>query len=69
VRFTFDAEHVRLEVSDDGRGFDDTASSAGLGLDGMRARAASIGGQLVVQSTMGLGTTVLVTVPHSQATT
>ncbi len=69
VRFTFDAEHIRLEVSDDGRGFDDTASPAGLGLDGMRARAASMGGQLVVQSTTGLGTTVLVTVPHSQATT
>jgi signal transduction histidine kinase len=69
VRFTFDSEQVQLEVSDDGRGFDDSANHAGLGLVGMKSRATSMGGQLVVRSRNGLGTTILVTVPQRQAPT
>lgn len=69
VRFTFDSDLVQLEVSDDGRGFDNSANHGGLGLAGMKSRATSIGGQLVVRSRNGLGTTILVTVPHRQAPT
>lgn len=58
------ADHsVRLEVSDDGRGFDQHAASTGLGLPGMKERVESMGGQLSIQSKPGGGTTIGVTLP------
>ncbi len=50
---------VRLEVRDDGRGFDMRARpSDALGLTSMEERAAALGGSLRVESTPGAGTTV-----------
>jgi len=50
---------VRLEVSDDGLGFDPGSTQpAGLGLRIMRERAESIGAQLTVASSPGQGTQV-----------
>lgn len=51
---------LRLEVSDDGTGFDE-ADTRGLGLVSMRDRAESVGGVLTVTSS-GSGTTVLLEV-------
>jgi len=59
---------VRLEVSDDGRGFDQHAASDGLGLAGMKARVASVGGQLSIQSVPREGTMISVTLPNSPLT-
>jgi len=56
---------VRLEVSDDGRGFDRHAASDGLGLEGMKTRVESMGGQLSIESAPGSGTTIGVTLPIS----
>src|SRR5260221_9211652 len=50
---------VRLEVADDGAGFDPGLPAAGFGLRGMRARVSEIGGELTVRSVPGNGTTVL----------
>jgi two-component sensor histidine kinase len=58
-----DAEHVRVRVSDDGLGFDDSEDRSGFGLVGMRERAALLDGDLVVRSKPGLGTTVELVVP------
>jgi PAS domain S-box-containing protein len=57
---------VRLEVLDDGTGFDPTTAEArgGLGLPGMRERVQRIGGQLQIASAPGQGTTVRVEVPR-----
>jgi signal transduction histidine kinase len=49
---------VRLEVSDNGTGFDPEEPTAGYGLRGMRARVSEIGGELTVRSVPGEGTTV-----------
>jgi signal transduction histidine kinase len=52
-----------LEVTDDGRGFDTSPASAangGVGLRLMRERVAEVGGELVVDSRPGTGTTVRV---------
>ena len=47
-----------LEVSDDGRGFDQTTVPAGVGTKGMRQRALALGGELRVWSKPGEGTRV-----------
>jgi PAS domain S-box-containing protein len=55
---------VSLRIVDDGQGFDPTNIPEGhLGLAGMRARAAKIGGRLTIRSRPGSGTTVELQVP------
>ena len=49
---------VRLEISDDGRGFDPELLPSGIGTVGMRERALGLGGNLSVESEPGSGTTV-----------
>jgi signal transduction histidine kinase len=69
VKVEADSGRVTLEVSDNGRGFDDTAACPGhYGLESMRSRAADIGGDLTVGSTPGLGTVVRVEVPVESVT-
>ena len=51
----------RLEVADDGIGFDSARPTDGFGLRGMRSRALSIGAVLDVWSAPGTGTTVTAT--------
>lgn len=61
---------VLLQIQDDGVGFVPPSSAAhwsgGLGLFGMRERAASVGGRLSVNSAPGAGTLVRAELPVSQ---
>ncbi|MBO1752373.1 sensor histidine kinase [Actinotalea sp. BY-33] len=57
------ARTVHLEVVDDGRGFDPVAAGTGLGLRGMRERVTAGGGDLSVESSVGDGTRVRVSLP------
>ncbi|GAA2885436.1 sensor histidine kinase [Streptosporangium fragile] len=57
---------VRLEVRDDGRGFD-PAGGQGYGLRGMRARVEQVGGVLRVTGAPGAGTCLEITVPAEPA--
>jgi signal transduction histidine kinase len=62
---------LQLTIEDDGHGFDPNAApepgkrkkGAGLGHAGMRERLALIGGELEIESTVGLGTTIYARVP------
>src|SRR5205085_12669229 len=67
VRLVFDATSVRLNVKDDGRGFDAEAQGNGagghFGLVGMRERAREMGGEVRVGSSPGEGCEVEVNVP------
>lgn len=54
---------VSLTVTDDGRGFYLDDRRTGYGLSSMQERAESLGGNLVVESTLGNGTTVSCSVP------
>ena len=69
VRLALDNGAVRLEVEDDGRGFDAQAyfrrppTSAGLGLLGMRERLGYYGGTFRITSRPGEGTVVMARVP------
>lgn len=51
-------ETARLEIRDDGQGFDVVSCPSGMGIDIMRERAESIGAHLDIESTPGVGTTV-----------
>jgi PAS domain S-box-containing protein len=59
----FAPTEIRLELRDNGRGFDPTSKSDGLGLIGIRERMEALGGQFIVQSRNGSGTTVLILLP------
>ncbi|HEX8190057.1 MAG TPA: two-component regulator propeller domain-containing protein [Pyrinomonadaceae bacterium] len=67
VSLDFGAREVRLEVKDDGRGFDAASYDGGrgghFGLVGMRERAEQMGGRAEVRSEPGQGTEVTVRVP------
>ena len=58
-------DEIRLEVSDDGVGFDPDAAMKGdgLGLIGMRERLMAIGGDCAISSRPGAGTRILARVP------
>ena len=64
VTLTFQPAAVRLDVVDDGAGFDPNNRSArGYGLSSMRSRVEQLGGTLEVESAPGRGTAVNATVP------
>jgi signal transduction histidine kinase len=63
VRLGYHPDAVRLEVSDDGAGFDSARVNGGFGLRGMRTRVAEAGGTLTVRSSPGAGTQVSAVVP------
>jgi two-component sensor histidine kinase len=52
---------VQLSIQDNGRGFSEQEVSAGLGIAGMRSRAAKIRGRFDLQTGSSAGTTVTVT--------
>lgn len=61
---------LRVEVEDDGSGFDpqaETAGTGGVGLIGMRERAAMLGGKLSIWSQPGAGTRLFVELPLGAA--
>lgn len=68
ITATFDDAETRVEIADNGSGFDVTASedfaAAGhLGLLGMRERAQAFGGRLEIRSDRAHGTAVLAIIP------
>jgi signal transduction histidine kinase len=63
VRLRYAASMIRLEVADDGAGFDPAAVNGGYGLAGMRARVDEVGGAVTVRSVPERGTSVTVEVP------
>ncbi len=64
LRIRAQAHRVRLEVEDDGQGFDETtvAGGGGMGLISMRERTERMGGSFSLVSAPGEGTTVRVVV-------
>jgi PAS domain S-box-containing protein len=63
LQITFSNHEVRLELCDNGSGFDPATKSEGFGLLGMKERVAGMGGELTVESTSGHGTTILIVLP------
>jgi signal transduction histidine kinase len=63
VGVEYDDAGATVIVADDGAGFDPAAPRSGFGLDGLAARAESVGGWAEVDSEPGRGTRVRVRVP------
>lgn len=63
VEVTENGQHVRVRVSDEGRGFDPDARAEGFGLIGMRERVTLAGGRLEIESSPDAGTTIVATLP------
>jgi signal transduction histidine kinase len=65
LRLAPEGEELVLEIRDNGRGFDPTATSPGghLGLANMRDRATALGGELTIESSAGTGTRIILRVP------
>jgi PAS domain S-box-containing protein len=61
------ADHILLIIEDDGEGFDteniSSVGDRGLGLAGMRERAALVGGHVVIETQPGEGTTIIIRIP------
>jgi signal transduction histidine kinase len=64
ARLSFDSDAVHLEFRDNGKGFiSDIANGDGIGLIGMKERAAQIGATLAITSEPGVGTTITAVLP------
>ena len=70
VRIKPDDGRVRIVIEDDGQGFDPaqpaTDARHGLGLQAMRERAESVGGQLEIDAQSGRGTRIVAWLPLSE---
>ncbi|HEY9370553.1 sensor histidine kinase [Streptomyces sp.] len=68
VTLSYMGDEVTLDIRDDGRGFEPSAvqgrtAEGGFGLNGMRARAARIAGEVAVETAPGEGTAISARVP------
>jgi len=63
AQLAFDARQIRLDLSDNGRGFDPAGTNDGFGLVGVRERVEGMGGQLSIQSERGKGARILILLP------
>jgi signal transduction histidine kinase len=54
---------VSVVIEDDGKGFDPNRPAEGIGLSGMRERVELLDGRLLVDSSPGAGTTLVLELP------
>jgi signal transduction histidine kinase len=65
ITLTGTADLLILDIEDDGRGTDLSAPRSGLGLIGMRERVESLGGEFRLDSRVGEGLSIMISVPLS----
>lgn len=56
-------KHAIIAIEDDGKGFNINNANEGLGLKNIASRIEQIGGKIEIDSTMGKGTSVLISIP------
>jgi PAS domain S-box-containing protein len=67
TRLSYKAKELRLELRDDGEGFQISDGHDGMGLTGMRERVEQMGGALSIKSLKGRGTNITVVLPCEEA--
>ena len=63
VILSYEPQAGRLDIRDDGAGFDPEQVNGGYGLRGMRSRILQVGGSMLVRASPGAGTSLSVEVP------
>ncbi len=66
VALSFGADRIGLSVSDDGAGLPGDYAQRGRGIEGMRAEAGRLGGELTIESSEEGGTTVACSAPYQR---
>ncbi len=61
IEFRVQASQIVLQVTDNGKGFEQRLAGDGNGLTNMRRRAESLGGELIIETSPNQGTTVRLT--------
>jgi signal transduction histidine kinase len=64
VALSYRPTRVTLEVTDDGCGFDVASGHRGFGLDGLRARATELGGDVTIERGQPRGTRLVMELPR-----
>lgn len=67
VHALFQNDMLFLRIEDTGNGFDPARAGVSGGLSGMRERAALVGGEVIVESAPGRGTTIIASLPVQHA--
>jgi PAS domain S-box-containing protein len=67
VRLSFKANEIRLELQDNGTGFNVQERQDGFGLKGMRERAEQMGATFDINSARSRGTKIVVASPYTRA--
>jgi len=67
TNLVFGPNETRLELRDNGRGFDPEIKHDGFGLIGIEERVEGMGGRITIQSAIDKGTAVLIIVPLTKA--
>jgi signal transduction histidine kinase len=62
-----DENHVRLEIADDGKGFDPTTTRQGLGLSNIYDRTKLYHGEVALETAPGRGCTLIVHLPRESS--
>ena len=68
VSLNYLESRLEFSVRDDGKGFDPSQQHDGMGLDSMREHVEALGGDFNIESSMGKGTLIEVSLPTSQQT-
>ncbi len=65
VQFSGAGSYLSIMVEDHGIGFDvEHVKSEGIGIENLKSRISSIGGEMTIDSVVGQGTTVIIEVPY-----
>ena len=64
IELTIETDWAKLELRDNGEGFDIEGCIRGMGMTNMRMRATKLGGELAIETSPGTGTMVRATLPR-----
>jgi signal transduction histidine kinase len=63
ISLSANKSHITLSIQDNGNGFNTSNLQPGNGLKNIKARAAGLGGTALIQSEIGIGTTITCILP------
>ena len=66
ARLAFEKEAVRLDLRDNGKGFEPARRHDGYGLQGMKERVEAMGGRLTIRSARNEGTAISIVLPLTE---